>query len=397
MIDAENGHDTIPTALFFAEGGNRVYYGRDAKRMYTDNEIGGRFMRSMKRILGTAAMNGGTIINGHPTTFSNVIETFVRYIKTRIDTAAGASVESVVMGRPVHFRDNDTDGDARAQAELEHIARAVGFKNVSFQYEPIAAAFAHEARLQSEKLAVVVDVGGGTSDFTIIRLSPMRAKSLDRTADVLANTGVRIGGNDFDKNFAIQSFMPLFGMGSEYKSGDKLIGVPVAPYFSLATWSAVNEVYNYKTLNMVRGLVISATERERVARLYEIIENRLGHRNLDCVENTKITLSTNATANVCLDFLGDAPSVDVTRKMFEDAIENDIAKIERSVRECVTAAGIKNTDIELIILTGGSTEIPRIISAMLQLFPNAAISSDNRMASVGLGLAYDAMRRYHTN
>ena len=130
------------------------------------------------------------------------------------------------MGRPVHFRDNDPSGDAQAQAELEKIARSVGFKHVAFQYEPIAAAFAHEQNLSSEKLAFVVDIGGGTSDFTVIRLSPTRKLKLDRSDDVLANTGVRIGGNDFDKDLSLKSFMPCFGLGSEYRSGDKNIKIP---------------------------------------------------------------------------------------------------------------------------------------------------------------------------
>lgn len=394
MVDVEAGKDTIPTALFFADKTNRVHYGRDAQSKYTNSDGSGRFMRSMKRILGSQTMRGGTVVNGKMTRFDTIIEYFVKHLKQKIDKAAGTKVEYVVMGRPVHFRDNDPAGDAQAQAELEKIALAAGFKHVAFQYEPIAAAFAHEQNLTSEKLAFVVDIGGGTSDFTVIRLSPERKFKLDRTEDVLANTGVRIGGNDFDKALSMKSFMPCFGLGTEYKSYDKNITIPTSPYISLSTWSSVNEVYNYKTLNMVRGYTVWGLEPEKTKRLYEIIENRLGHKNLDYVENAKMALSSQQDYEIVLDFLADAPLVKTNRSIFEDSIKSDIAKIEKSVQECIAQAGIKNTDIELVILTGGSTEIPYVSRVMQSYFPNAELSSANKMASVGLGLAYDAMRRF---
>lgn len=394
MVDVEGGKDTIPTALFFADKTNRVHYGRDAQNKYTNGDGSGRFMRSMKRILGSQTMRGGTVVNGKMTRFDTIIEYFVKHLKQKIDKAAGTKVEYVVMGRPVHFRDNDPAGDAQAQAELEKIALAAGFKHVAFQYEPIAAAFAHEQNLTSEKLAFVVDIGGGTSDFTIIRLSPERKFKLDRTEDVLANTGVRIGGNDFDKALSMKSFMPCFGLGTEYKSHDKNITIPTSPYISLSTWSSVNEVYNYKTLNMVRGYTVWGLEPEKTKRLYEIIENCLGHKNLDYVENAKMALSSQQDYEIVLDFLTDAPLVKTNRSVFEDSIKSDIAKIEKSVQECIAQAGIKNTDIELVILTGGSTEIPYVSCVMQSYFPNAELSSANKMASVGLGLAYDAMRRF---
>ena len=397
MVDVENGKDTIPTALFFPDKSNQVYYGRDAQKKYTDGDNPGRFMRSMKRVLGTSLMKGGTVINGKSMRFDAIVGYFVKYLKQKIDKAAGQDVESVVMGRPVHFRDNDPEGDKRAEQELEKIALAAGFKKVAFQYEPIAAAFAHEQDIKSDKLAFVVDIGGGTSDFTVIRLSPDRKFAFDRTSDVLANTGVRIGGNDFDKALSMKSFMPCFGLGTEYKSYNQNIYLPTAPFISLSTWSSVNDVYNYKTLNMVKGYVVWGLEPEKTKRLYEIIENRLGHQNLDYVENAKIALSSMTEYDVKLDFLSDSPTIKTKRDLFEKAIEQDVKKIENSVQECLKNAKVKNTDIELVILTGGSTEIPYISRVMQSYFSNAKLSSENKMASVGLGLAYDAMRRFCQN
>lgn len=397
MVDVENGKNTIPTALFFSFDTKKIYYGRDAQAQYTNDEENGRFMCSIKSLLGTSLMQESTIINGKSTKFTTIVENFIRYLKQRIDNIAGTNVESVVMGRPVHFRDNNVEEDNQAEQTLKQIVLDAGFKNVAFQYEPIAAAFTHEQNLTSEKLAFVADIGGGTSDFSIIRLSPDKKFNFDRTEDVLANTGVHIGGNDFDKDLSMKSFMPCFGLDTKYRSYNGDFSVPRSPFFSLSTWHSVNDVYNYKTLNDVKGYVVWGHEPEKLKRLYEIIERRLGHKNLEYVERAKIALSTNLECDTMLDFLSDTPTVKTIRKSFEEAMVWDIEKIDKAVQECLANAKIKNTDIELIILTGGSTEIPYINQMMQSYFPDAKISSGNKMCSVGLGLAYDAMRRFCKN
>lgn len=392
MVDVESGHNTIPTALYFPDKSNEVFYGRAAQRKYVESETVGRFMRSMKRILGTPLMDSSTQINGRMVRFDDIIGAFISYMKQKIDASAEEPVESVVMGRPVHFRDEDSEADDKAQQELERIAKKSGFKNVRFQYEPIAAAFAHEQKINSEKLACVIDIGGGTSDFTVLRLSPENRNKADRSQDVLANTGVRIGGNDFDKNLSLSSFMSVLGMGTDYKVYDKVLSIPNSIYINLSTWNQVNDVYNYKTLNLVKGYQTWALQPEKLARLYEVIQNGLGHINLDYVEKTKIALSKDLSFESVLDFISDKPSVQITREEFNKAISNDVAKIEQRLSECVLQAGIKKEHIELVILTGGSTEVPRVSDIATKFFPGAEISASDKLSSVGLGLAYEARR-----
>lgn len=392
LVDVENGRNTIPTALYFPEKSSEVFYGRTAQQKYVDSETGGRFMRSMKRILGTPLMDSSTQINGHMVKFDDIIGAFVSYMKQKIDASANENVESVVMGRPVHFRDNDPAADDKAQQELERIAHKAGFKNVCFQYEPIAAAFAHEQKINSEKLACVIDIGGGTSDFTVIRLSPENRNKADRTKDVLANTGVRIGGNDFDKNLSLNAFMPVLGMGTDYKVYGKVLSIPNSIYINLSTWNQVNDVYNYKTLNLVKGYQTWALEPEKLARLYQVVQNRLGHINLNYVEKAKIALSKDLSIESILDFLSDKPSVQITREEFNNAISNDVEKIENFLSKCILQAGIKNEDVDLVILTGGSTEVPRVSEIATKFFPNAEVSASDKLSSVGMGLAYDARR-----
>lgn len=394
MIEIESGRETIPTALFFSADTNKIYYGRDAQHQYMDEDESGRFIRSIKNILGSQIMHESTIINGKPIKFGTIIELFIKHIKQKIDAAIGTNIESVVMGRPVHFCDDDSLIDAQAQDVLKQAAIAAGFKNVVFQYEPIAAAFTHEQKLTSEKLAFVVDIGGGTSDFTVIKLSPERKLKTDRSEDVLSHTGVHIGGNNFDKELSMKSFMPYFGLNTEYKSSDKKILLPTAPFFSLSTWHSVNDVYNQKVLNQIHGYVVWGCEPEKTQRLYEIVSKHLGHKNLEYVETTKIALSSSTQSDIVLDFLSDKPTISTKRESFEEAIKTSVNKIENSIHECLKNANVKNTDIELVILTGGSTEIPFINRAMQSYFPNATLSSENKLASVGMGLAYDAARRF---
>lgn len=392
LVDVENGRNTIPTALYFPEKSSEVFYGRTAQQKYVDSETGGRFMRSIKRILGTPLMDSSTQINGHMVKFDDIIGAFVSYMKQKIDASANENVESVVMGRPVHFRDNDPAADDKAQQELERIAHKAGFKNICFQYEPIAAAFAHEQKINSEKLACVIDIGGGTSDFTVIRLSPENRNKADRTKDVLANTGVRIGGNDFDKNLSLNAFMPVLGMGTDYKVYGKVLSIPNSIYINLSTWNQVNDVYNYKTLNLVKGYQTWALEPEKLARLYKVVQNRLGHINLNYVEKAKIALSKDLSIESILDFLSDKPSIYITREEFNNSISNDVEKIEKFLSECILQAGVKNEDVDLVILTGGSTEVPRVSEIATKFFPNAEVSASDKLSSVGMGLAYDARR-----
>jgi hypothetical chaperone protein len=394
MVQITPGKDTIPSALFFDDNDKQVYMGYDAHQKYREPFSEGRFMRSLKRILGTSTMLTGTQIRGRYIKYEDIIGYFIRHLKEKLDETVGASVVDVVMGRPVHFRDNDSNGDEVAQNQLEQIARNVGFKNIGFQYEPIAAAFSHEQQLSSEHLAIVIDIGGGTSDFTVIRLGPKLAHKTDRTDDILANSGIRIGGNDFDRSFAIDKFMPLYGLGTLYHSGDKILPVPNAPYIDLATWSFVNRAYTPQVLSLMRGIQINAQSPDKISRMMDILKNNLGHTNLDYVEYAKINLSHQDQVIQTLDFLSDCPSVTTNVSEFVNAISNDVSKIQLSMNDCLAAASVKNTNIDLVILTGGSTQIPYVSTIVRNTFPNAILSDSNKMASVGLGLAYDAMRRF---
>ena len=397
IVPIEDNAPATPSAIFFAERTNRPFFGRAAVQKYMDDDSG-RFMRSLKRILGTDIMGIGTNVNGRNVPFRALIGAFIKNVKSKLDAAAGEDVERVVMGRPVHFRDDDAAGDARAEKELEQIVQDAGFKEVLFQYEPIAAAFAHEPNLRTEQLAVVVDIGGGTSDFAVLRIGGPRASHINRKDDILAATGVRIGGNDFDRQLSLASFMPEFGMGAEYNAGTvnhpKWLPVPNGYFFDLSEWSQVNSLYAYKNINMINKYWLWSGHNEKLGRLVAVAERALGHKVLASVEDAKIALTNYDTHAARMDFISPEMTVMTTRAEFEKSIVTSAAKISASARECLRLAGVSADDIQLIILTGGSTEIPYIRDRLCGLFPNAATSGDNRLSSVGLGLAFDAARRF---
>ena len=391
LVPVEDDQVTIPSAIFFPERGYHPVFGRVALQSFFERRKG-RFMRSLKRVLGTSLMSHGTLINGKSIKFERIIGSFLENLRRSTNNFAACEVENVVMGRPVHFVDNDHDADKRAQEELRSIAQRVGYKHIEFQFEPIAAAFAHEVKLEGEKLAIVADLGGGTSDFTVIRLSGKYVTKPDRTSDILANTGVRVGGNDFDKDLSLAAIMPEVGYLSTY--GKKHLEVPLKYFHDLAEWSKVNFLYTPKVLSQVRQYLHESHDKKRFRRLLTLLEQERGHSLLATAEEVKIGLTETLSHSAHFDFLEDGLTITVDRKQFENAIEKEVQKMALAATECLKRAGVKENNIDLVILTGGSTEVPLVQSAFKKIFPHAAVADENKLSSVGLGLAYDASRRF---
>ncbi len=391
LVPVEQHHHTIPSALFFQRKVIEPFYGREAIQCFFERKEG-RFMRSLKRVLGTSLMTHGTSINGKPMKFDVIIASFLHNLKAKADAMADDELQHVVMGRPVHFIDNDAEGDLRAQHELKSIAERVGFKYVEFQFEPIAAAFAHEINVKEERLAIVADLGGGTSDFTVIRLSNRYINKTDRSSDILANTGVRIGGNDFDKDLSLSAVMPEIGYKTTY--GQKNLEVPLKPYHDLAEWSKVNSLYNVKLKSQMRQMLHESHDRIRFKRLLTVLEQETGHALLAATEDAKIALTGASQYQVPFNFIEDGLSIAIQRVVFEEAIQQHVQKITTCASDCLRQANVKATEIDLVILTGGSTEVPVVQTEFRKLFPSAAIADENKLSSVGLGLAYDSHYKF---
>lgn len=389
LLGLENGQATMPSVLFFGFEDDRTYFGRAAVAEYVTGAEG-RLMRSLKSVLGTALFNDTTRVKARRMGFGEIIGTYVGELKRRAEAQLGAELTQVVMGRPVQFVDDDAAADKAAQGQLEAAVRAQGFRDIAFQFEPIAAALDYERQVASEKLALIVDLGGGTSDFSLVRVSPERAGIADRSGDILATAGVHIGGTDFDRLLAMSRVMPELGLGSRTKDGKRHL--PVAPYYDLSTWHRINRLYDAQALRDLRSTMREAVEAERVETMVMLVEDRLGHRLIGAVEAAKIALSDAAETHFDFPVRERAVVTDISAKQLAAALSDSVSRLEATIGETLKRAGVGAAAVDSLILTGGSTLVPAVAERLRALFPVAEVVRTDVLGSVGLGLALEARR-----
>ena len=389
LVRLEGEHVTIPSAIFFAPG-REPEIGRAAMAAYVEGAPG-RLMRSLKSVLGSTLIEETTPVGRQRLRFRDVIARYLAGVKARAEAETGAPLDTVVHGRPVHFVDDDPEGDRKAEDALRQIAESIGFRCVSFQYEPIAAALDYEQGIAREELALIADIGGGTSDFSIVRLSPERHARAERAADILANDGVRIGGTDFDRVLSLGTVMPLLGLGSPMRRGD--LAVPNAYFHDLATWSSINRLYNPKTLREIEETRRDAGRPELLGRLQAVVEGERGHSLAMAVETAKIAASETGAARLELDFVEDGLAAEIDRDGLVRHTGDLARRIAERVGRCLRQAGVGAEAIDALFLTGGSTGLPHVRAALTACLPRARVVAGDTFGSVGTGLTLEAARR----
>jgi len=391
LAPLENGRPTLPSALFFPFDNSNALFGQAAIDAYVEGEHG-RLMRALKSILGTSLLHEKTRIGRHSLSFVDILGAFFGFLRNGAEAHLGRGVDRAVLGRPVRFVDDDDAADAAAQNALESIARAAGFREVAFQYEPIAAALDYEQRVQGEEIVLIVDIGGGTSDFSIVRVSAERSAKADRKDDVLANVGVHVGGTDFDRLFSLAQVMPHFG----YRSWmiDRKRELPSRYFHDLATWQFINWLYTGKVMNELKQIRYQAERRDLVDRFIHLVEERRGHSLALAVERAKIDLTSQNRASIDMTAYGEKVPIVAERADFEAAIGQAVGRVVGAVRELLTQARLKPGDVGRIFITGGSSSVPLLRESIISLFPAAEIVTGDLFGSVGVGLALDARRKF---
>ena len=393
LLALEDAKTTLPSVIFFhaeADQHDHISYGRAALSDYLAG-YEGRLMRSLKSLLGTSMMDDHTEVMGRAVPYQDLLARFIGELKRRAEAAAGRPFTSAVLGRPVFFIDDDAAADQRAQDTLGSIARRAGLTHIAFQYEPIAAAFDYESTLSREELVLVVDIGGGTSDFTLIRLSPARARQADRRADILASGGVHIGGTDLDRALSLASVMPTLGMGGLLKSG---LQVPSAQYFNLATWHTINLAYSRKASAQLLDLSREAVDKTGLDRLQSLVRERAGHWLAMQVEAAKIELSGQPVAVMDLGRIAAGETLALSRAGFDTAIDGLVSRIESTIGQLLVDAGVGRGAGDTVFFTGGSSGVPLLKARIAALLGDVHCVEGDRFGSIGAGLALDAQRKF---
>ncbi|WP_198115396.1 Hsp70 family protein [Massilia rhizosphaerae] len=390
LLPLEDGKPTLPSVVFFNADDDQVRYGRAALADYLEG-YEGRLMRSLKSLLGTSLMEGQTEVAGRALPFRQLLAHFIGEVKRRAEREAGRTFDRAVFGRPVYFVDDDAEADRLAEDTLAEVARSVGFCEIGFQYEPIAAAFDYESRIDREELVLIADIGGGTSDFSLVRLGPGRTDRADRRDDILATGGVHIGGTDFDKYLSLVSVMPLLGHGSALLSG---AAVPSSYYFNLATWHTINQAYTRKSIAQLADLVRDAAEPDKLKRLQRLIDERAGHWLAMQVEEAKIALSDAPEVALDLDRLDPPESLRVGREMFTTSIAGLVDNVGATVQRLLGDAGIAPERVDTVFFTGGSSGVASLRERIAAIVPDARRVEGDLFGSIGAGLAIDAARKF---
>lgn len=390
MLGLEDGKTTLPSVVFFNADEEEVKFGRAALADYLAG-YEGRLMRSLKSLLGTSLIDGQTEVGGRALPFRMLLAQFIGELKSRAERAAGRPFTSAVFGRPVHFIDDSREHDQLAEDTLGEIARSVGFQDIAFQFEPIAAAFDYESQIDREELVLIADIGGGTSDFSLVRLSPERARKAERRDDILANGGVHIGGTDFDKYLSLSAIMPLLGFGSRLRNGSE---VPSSYYFNLATWHTINQAYTKKMWTQLADLLRDSAEQEKLGRLQKLIDDRAGHWLAMQAEEGKIALSGADRHQLVLDRLAPPVTLELDRERFDGAIDHLVVSVETTVLALLRDAGVAPADVDTVFFTGGSSGVRMLRDRVGALVPAARKVEGDLFGSIGAGLALDAVRKF---
>ena len=385
LIPMEGESLAMPTAVFYNAEDSSTHFGRDALKHYLEGTEG-RLMRSLKSLLGSPLLLETTQIGHQPISFQDIIATFLGTLRERATQHLGSAPRRVMMGRPVHFVDEDPERDAQAEASLRQAVQSVGFDEVSFQLEPIAAALDYEQRLTKESTVLVVDLGGGTSDFTVVRLGPERMRHANRSRDILATTGVHIGGTDYDRQLNLAQVMPLLG----YKHiGPEQREVPSRVFFDLATWHLIHWQYQPKAIAHAKTLRSNYSNPHLHERLMQVLTERHGHLMAHEVEQAKIRCSvTRADTDIGLSVIERGLQARLGVSDMQAHLHGLLDRTVACARECVQCAGLTDASLDAVYLTGGSSALSTFQTALQAEFAGVPLIEGDLFGGVALGLAY---------
>jgi hypothetical chaperone protein len=370
----------------------KSWSGPEGIEHYLSADPKGRLMQSLKSFLSSRSLQG-TEVFGRRYALEDLIARILKDLRQKAEHQFGIAIRSAMVGRPVQFAGAEKEEDnGYAEQRLREAFRAAGFESVEFELEPVAAARYYESTLDRDELILIGDFGGGTSDFSLIRVGPDIQRKGRTSASLLGNAGVGLAGDAFDAKIIRYLVAPALGASSEMRSVNKILPVPGWVYAKLEHWHHLSFLKARDVMEMLKSVQAQALEPKKIAALTHLIKEDLGYQLHRAVQKVKSDLSSASTATFRFSdgFLNlETP---LKRVVFESWIAEELAKIESCVDSIFTACGARHEEVDAVFLTGGSSFVPAVRRIFERRFGAGKIRAGNEFTSVARGLALEAIR-----
>jgi hypothetical chaperone protein len=385
-LDPAAKDPTILRSVLFFPDQKHCFFGEEAVREYVSHDMQGRLLRSVKKFLPYRSFLG-TFVENRAFYLEDIIATFLGEMRRRANAQTKREVTSVLLGRPARFS-LDPAEDRFAQERLETAARRAGFEQISFCPEPLAAAYELTAALTEPRIVFVADFGGGTSDYSVIRLTPAQKEQVE----VLAIGGVPVAGDALDGAIMRGRIARHFGAEVQYKApfGSNVLTMPkhlMEKICSPADISVLRERDTQEFFRNVRGWALSDADREKMDNLHSLIHNQIGFALFEQIEATKRALSDAESEAFAFDYSDMHLREQITRKQFEEYAEPAFHRILGSLDETLSAAQLKPEQVDLVFATGGTAKIHALRAALIERFGAEKFQQQKNFHSIVYGLS----------
>ncbi len=390
-VDMDSQSKSLMRSVLYFNEDKEVFTGAEAIQQYIEEGGYGRFMQSIKTFLPSSNFTG-TEIFGKRYGIDDLIAIILKQLKTQGEKYVGSTVDSVVLGRPVLFSE-DKEKDDAAQLWLEKAAKKAGFKNISFQFEPLAAAQTYKETLPAgkEKIVFIGDFGGGTSDFSVIRVTGGTTQSNDFRNDVLGLGGVYVAGDKFDSQIMWDKVARHFGRKANYKAfaTEEWTEVPGSLIYTLSQWHRIPLLRTRQNRELIRIIKRTTDNPGAIQNLENIIEDNYGFSLFQAIEKAKCDLSAKECTSIRFQETDLDLDESLSKQEFEEINQTNFSKIEQCIDEVLSQCGLAAEQVDTVSLTGGTSKIPYIQNLFNNRFGGDKTVNNNAFTSVahGLGLS----------
>ena len=387
LVEFGNAGDSVfRSALCFWEeerGWNGIAHeaGPWAIDEYLQSPLDSRFIQSFKSVAASPLFERAMIFN-KPFRFEDMGRLFLQRLVAHAGGALDQRPRRIIVGRPVEYAGARPDPEL-ARQRYDAMLAAFGTE-IHYVHEPLGAAHSYASRLTEPATILVADFGGGTTDFSIVRVAEPGSP---RRCVPLASSGIGIAGDRFDYRIVDRLVLPLLGKGSQYRSFDKLLEIPGGYFADFGDWSRLAMMRNRRTLEEIRRLQRDAERPDLIGRMIALIEHEQGFPLYDAVGKLKRALSGSDHAEFHFAGGGIEIGADVRRADFEQWIADDLRRIEAAMDQALARAGAAPEAIDRVFLTGGSSLIPAIRALFNRRFGEERIATGGELTSIAHGLA----------